>query len=94
MDWEKITRATYGLFSSVPMSTNYHDKELDIASSVCEKSVLLLQSLGDRFEKHDADGALWLLKKSAIAPTSARRLEISHACDTLATSPSPGRKCF
>ena len=45
------------------MSTNYHDKELVLATSVYDKGVLLLQSPGDRFEKRDAEGALWLLKK-------------------------------
>ena len=45
------------------MSTNYHDMELDLATLVCEKSALLLQSPGDRFEKRDAEGDLWLLMK-------------------------------
>ena len=26
LDWDKITRETYGRFSSVPMGTKYHDK--------------------------------------------------------------------
>ena len=61
MDSEKITRAIYGLFSAVPMSSNYHDKELDLATSVCDMNGLLLQSPGDRFEKHHAGDALGLL---------------------------------
>ena len=44
------------------MSSNYHDKELDLATSVCDMNVPLLQSPGDRFERHHAEGALFLLK--------------------------------
>ena len=63
LDWVEITRAIYGLFSAVPMSSNYHDKELNLATSVCDMDVLLLQSPGDRFERHHAEEALWLLKR-------------------------------
>ena len=63
MDWGKITRAIYGLFSAVPISSNYHDKELDHATSMCDMNVLLLQSPGDRFGKHHAEDALWLCKR-------------------------------
>ena len=45
------------------MSTNYHDKELGLATSVCDKNVFQLQFPGARFEKRDAEKALWLLKK-------------------------------
>ena len=45
------------------MGTNYHDKELDLATSVCDMNAPLLQSPGHRFEKRDAEEALWLLKK-------------------------------
>ena len=62
LDWDKIARAAYGLFSSVPMSSNYHDKELDLATSACDMSALLLQSPGDRFERRHAEDALWLLR--------------------------------
>ena len=27
LDWDRTTRASYGLFSSAPMRTYYHDKE-------------------------------------------------------------------
>ena len=37
LDWEKIARAIYGIFSAVPMSSNYHDKELDLATAVCHE---------------------------------------------------------
>ena len=63
LDWDKITRAAYGLFSAVPMSSKYHDKELDLATSVCDMNGLLLQLPGDRFERHHAEDALWLLKR-------------------------------
>ena len=46
------------MFSSVPIGLNYHDKELDLATSAGDKNVLLLQSPGDRFEKRDAEGSL------------------------------------
>ena len=42
LDWDKIIRAIYGLFSAEPMSSKYHDKELDLATSVCDMNVLLL----------------------------------------------------
>ena len=45
------------------MSSNYHAKELDLATSVCDINVLLLQSPGDRFERRHAEDALWLLKR-------------------------------
>ena len=44
------------------MSTNCHDKELDLATSVCDKNAILLQPPGDRFEKRDAEEVPWLLK--------------------------------
>ena len=44
------------------MGMNYHGKELDLATAVCDKNLLLLQSPGDRFEKRDAERALWGLK--------------------------------
>ena len=42
LDWDKTTRATYGFFSAVLMSPNYHDKELDLAKSVYDKNDLNL----------------------------------------------------
>ena len=40
-DWYKIPRAIYGPFSAVPMSSTCHDRELDLATSVCDMGVLL-----------------------------------------------------
>ena len=45
------------------MSTNYHDTELDLATTACEKNAPLFQSTGNRFDRRDAEGALWLLKE-------------------------------
>jgi len=42
LDWDEIARAVYGLFPAVPMSSNYYDKELDLATSVCDINGLLL----------------------------------------------------
>ena len=42
LDWNKTARAVYGLFSAVPMSLNYHEKELDLATAVCDMNGLLL----------------------------------------------------
>ena len=58
LDCDMITRATHRHFSFVPMGTNYHDKELDLATAVCEKDHFLLQSPGDRFGMRGAEEAL------------------------------------
>ena len=89
LDWEKITITTYGLFSSVPMSTSYHDKELDLGTCACDKNPLHLQSPGDRSEKRDAEEALWLLKKS-VDSVDKRKTGTSYANAALATPPGPG----
>ena len=98
LDWDKITRATYGLFPSVPMSTNYHDKEMDLATSFCNKDALLLQAAGDRIEKRDAEGVLWLLKPFGDSADKRKKIGkrsgILNACGTPVTSPSPGRPYF
>ena len=56
------------------MSTNYHDKGLDLATSGCDMSMLLLQSPGDRFEKHHAEDALWLFKRSGDSVDKRRTI--------------------
>ena len=63
LDWDKITKAFYGLFSAVPMSSNYHDKKLDLAIKVCDMNGLLLQAPGDRSGRRDAEDALGLIKR-------------------------------
>ena len=63
LDWDKIARAVYGLFSAVPMGLNYRDKELDLATTVCDMNGLLLQAPGGRFGRRDAEGALGLIRR-------------------------------
>ena len=44
------------------MSSNYHDKELVLATLVCDMNGLLLQAPGERFRRRDAEDALGLIK--------------------------------
>ena len=92
LGWGKIKRAAYGVFSSVPISTNYHDKELDLATSACDKNFFLLQSPGDRFEKRVAETALWLLKR--FGDSADRRKAIGDLARMRNSSDSagPGRE--
>ena len=46
------------------MSSNYHYKELDLATMVCDMNGLLLQAPGDRFGRRDAEDTLGLIKRS------------------------------
>ena len=45
------------------MSSTYHDKELDLATTVCDMNGLLLQATGGRSRRRDAEGALGLIKR-------------------------------
>ena len=73
------------------MSTNHHEKELDLATSVCDKNVLLLQSPGDRFEKRDAEGSFWLLEKSSDSADKRRAIgDLARMRNTSDTA-EPGR---
>ena len=63
LDWDKIARAVYGLFSAVPMSLNYRDRDLDLVATVCDMNGLLLQAPGERFERRDVESALGLIKR-------------------------------